>query len=37
VPAIPWAADHGGFWWAFGLCGAVVLASWAALKRYGIL
>lgn len=37
VPAIPWAADHGGFWWAFGLCAAVVAGSWIALKRYGIL
>ena len=37
LPAIPWAADHGGFWWAFGLCFAVVGASWVALKRYGIL
>jgi len=37
VPAIPWAGDHGGFWWAFGLCFVVVAASWVALKRYGIL
>ncbi|HTT97554.1 MAG TPA: CorA family divalent cation transporter [Rhizomicrobium sp.] len=37
VPAIPWANDHGGFWWAIGLCTVVVAASWAALKRYGIL
>jgi zinc transporter len=37
VPAIPWANDHGGFWWAIGLCAAVVAASWAALKRFGIL
>jgi zinc transporter len=37
LPAIPWASDHGGFWWAFGLCFVVVGASWALLKRYGIL
>jgi len=37
VPDIPWAGDHSGFWWAFGLCIAVVGASWAVLKRYDIL
>ncbi len=37
VPAIPWANDHTGFWWAVGLCTVVVLGSWAALKRFGIL
>src|SRR6185312_8872568 len=24
LPAIPWANAHGGFWWATGLCFAVV-------------
>jgi hypothetical protein len=37
VPAIPWANDHGGFWWAIGLCAVVVAGCWAALKRFGIL
>jgi zinc transporter len=37
VPAIPWANDHGGFWWAMGLCAVVVAGCWAALKRFGIL
>jgi zinc transporter len=37
VPAIPWANDHSGFWWAIGLCAVVVAGSWVALKRFGIL
>jgi zinc transporter len=37
VPAIPWAGDHSGFWWAFGLCAVCVAACWALLRRYGIL
>ncbi len=37
LPAIPWAGGAGGFWWAVGLCVAVVAGSWALLKRYGIL
>ncbi|MEI9929377.1 MAG: CorA family divalent cation transporter [Rhizomicrobium sp.] len=37
VPAIPWANDHGGFWWAVGLCAVVVAGCWAGLKRFGIL
>ena len=37
LPGIPWASTHGGFWWAIGLCVAVVGAFWAILKRYEIL
>ncbi|HWA92538.1 MAG TPA: CorA family divalent cation transporter [Rhizomicrobium sp.] len=37
LPSIPWAAGQGGFWWAVGLCVAVVAGCWATLKRYGIL
>lgn len=37
LPAIPWANAHGGFWWAVGLCVAVVVACYVALKRFRIL
>lgn len=37
LPSIPWANTPGGFWWAVGLCVAVVVGSWALLKRYGIV
>lgn len=37
LPNIPWANTHGGFWWATGLCAAVVAACYAALKRFRIL
>ena len=37
LPDIPWAHSDGGFWWAIGLCVAVVVGSWALLKRYGIV
>jgi zinc transporter len=37
LPAIPWANTHGGFWWATGLCVAVVVGCYVALKRFRIL
>jgi zinc transporter len=37
LPNIPWANTHGGFWWATGLCIAVVVGCYVGLKRYRIL
>ncbi|MEI9992377.1 MAG: CorA family divalent cation transporter [Rhizomicrobium sp.] len=34
---IPWAQDANGFWWAIGLCGAVVAAAYVLLRRFRIL
>jgi zinc transporter len=37
LPAIPWANTPGGFWWAVGLSGVVVVLCWYGLKRLRIL
>ncbi len=34
---IPWAQGPAGFWWAAGLCVAVVAAGFVLLRRYRIL